>query len=74
MNEQVRVTKSYKVAYITIQELGNTKNTKNIYDYIGEKMGIIQNGVVWIKITGQTILLCIVNFAIIAKIAGIAKI
>ena len=45
-----------------------------IYDYIGDKMGIIQNGVVWIKIRGQPISLFIVNFAIIAKIAGIAKI
>ena len=38
-----------------------------IYDYIGDKMGITQNGVVWIKIKGGTISLCIVNFAIIAK-------
>ena len=38
-----------------------------IYDYIGDKMGIIQNEVVWIKIKGQPISLCIVNFAIIAK-------
>ena len=45
-----------------------------IYDYIGDKMGITQNRVVWIKIRGVTISLCIVNFAIIAKIAGIAKI
>ena len=45
-----------------------------IYDYIRDKMGIIQNGVVWIKIRGQQISLCIVNFAIIAKIAGIKKI
>ena len=30
-------------------------------------MGITQNGVVWIKIKGATISLCIVNFAIIAK-------
>ena len=36
-------------------------------------MGIIQNEVVWIKIKGATISLCIVNFAIIAKITGIAK-
>ena len=38
-----------------------------IYDYIGEKMGITQNEVVWIKIRGGTISLCIVNFAMIAK-------
>ena len=37
-------------------------------------MGITQNGVVWIKIKGGQISLCIVNFAIIAKITGIAKI
>ena len=30
-------------------------------------MGITQNGVVWIKIKGARISLCIVNFAIIAK-------
>ena len=38
-----------------------------IYDYNGDKMGIIQNEVVWIKINGGQISLCIVNFAIIAK-------
>ena len=38
-----------------------------IYDYNGDKMGIIQNEVVWIKIKGGQISLCIVNFAIIAK-------
>ena len=38
-----------------------------IYDYIGDKMGITQNRVVWIEIKGGTISLCIVNFAIIAK-------
>ena len=30
-------------------------------------MGITQNGVVWIKNRGAAILLCIVNFALIAK-------
>ena len=30
-------------------------------------MGITQNGVVWIKIKGGQISLCIVNFVIIAK-------
>ena len=39
----------------------------NIYDYNGDKMGIIQNEVVWIKIKGGQISLCIVNFAMIAK-------
>ena len=34
---------------------------------LGDKMGIIQNEVIWIKIKGETISLCIVNFAIIAK-------
>ena len=38
-----------------------------IYDYIGDKMGIIQNEVIWIKIKGGTISICIVNFAIIEK-------
>ena len=38
-----------------------------IYDYNGDKMGNIQNEVVWIKIKGGQILLCIVNFVIIAK-------
>ena len=38
-----------------------------IYDYIRDKMGITQNEVVWIKIKGGSISLCIVNFAIIAK-------
>ena len=38
-----------------------------INDCVGDKMGIIQNGVVWIKIRGQPISLCIVNFAIIEK-------
>ena len=37
-------------------------------------MGITQNGIVWIKIKGARISLCIVNFTIIAKIAGIEKI
>ena len=45
-----------------------------IYEYIRDKMGIKQNGVVWIKIRGQPIFLCIVNFATIAKITSIAKI
>ena len=45
-----------------------------IYDYNRDKMGIIQNKVVWNKNTGGQISLCIVNFAIIAKIQGIAKI
>ena len=45
-----------------------------IYDYNREKMGIIQNEVVWIENTGGQISLCIVNFAIIAKIQGITKI
>ena len=38
-----------------------------IYDYNRDKMGITQNEVVWIKIKGGQISLCIVNFAIIAK-------
>ena len=38
-----------------------------IYDYNGDKMGIIQNEVAWIKIKGGQISLCIVNFAIIKK-------
>ena len=38
-----------------------------IYDYNGDKMGIIQNDVVWIKIKGGKISLCIMNFAIIEK-------
>ena len=37
-------------------------------------MGIIQNEVVWIKNRGGQISLCIGNFAIIAKMCGIAKI
>ena len=45
-----------------------------IYDYNGDKMGITQKEVVWIKKGGGQISLCIVNFAIIAKIQGIAKI
>ena len=45
-----------------------------IYDYIGDKMGITQNEVVWRKNKGGSISLCIVNFAIIVKIWGIAKI
>ena len=45
-----------------------------IYDYNGDKMGITQNEVVWIKNKGGQISLCIVNFAIIAKIQGITKI
>ena len=39
-----------------------------IYDYNRDKMEIIQNEVVWMKIKGAAISLCIVNFAIIAKI------
>ena len=38
-----------------------------IYDYNRDKMGITQNEVVWIKIKGGQISLCIVSFAIIAK-------
>ena len=38
-----------------------------IYDYNGDKMGIIQNEVIWIKIKGGQISLCIVNFAMFAK-------
>ena len=45
-----------------------------LYDYNGDKMGITQNEVVWIKSRGGKISLCIVNFAIISKIQGIAKI
>ena len=45
-----------------------------IYDYNRDKMGITQNEVVWIKNTGGQISQCTVNFAIIAKIQGIAKI
>ena len=45
-----------------------------IYDYNRDKMGITQNEVVWIKNTGGQISLCTMNFAIIAKIQGIAKI
>ena len=45
-----------------------------IYDYNMEKMGITQNEVVWNQNTGGKISLCIVNFSIIAKIQGIAKI
>ena len=45
-----------------------------IYYYNRDKMGITQNEVVWIKNTGGQISLCIVNFAIIAKIQGIEKI
>ena len=45
-----------------------------IYDYNRDKMGMIQNEVIWIKNKGAAISLCIVNFAIIAKIIGIAKI
>ena len=41
--------------------------TPKIYDYNGEKMGITQKEVVWIKNRGGQISLCIVNFAIIAK-------
>ena len=37
-------------------------------------MGITQNGVVWITKRGAAFSLCTVNFAIIAKIGGIAKI
>ena len=42
-----------------------------IYDYNGDKMGIIQNEVVWNKNTGGG---GGGNFAIIAKIQGIEKI
>ena len=45
-----------------------------IYDYNRDKKGITQNEVVWMKNTGGQISLCTVNFAIIAKIQGIAKI
>ena len=45
-----------------------------IYDYNRDKMGITQNRVVLIKSTRGQISLWIVNFAIIAKIQGIAKI
>ena len=45
-----------------------------IYDYNRDKMRITQNEVVWIKKTGGQISLCIVNWAIIAKVQGIAKI
>ena len=45
-----------------------------IYDYNRDKMRITQNEVVWIKNTGGQISLCIVNWAIIEKIQGIAKI
>ena len=38
-----------------------------IYDYNGDKMGITQNEVVWIKKRGGQISLCIVNFAMIEK-------
>ena len=56
------------------------------YDYIRDKMGIIQNEVVWNQNTGGGFSLCsefryhsenfamIANFSIIAKIQGIAKI
>ena len=51
-----------------------------IYDYNRDKMGITQNEVVWNQNTGGQISLCSEfryhseNFAIIAKIQGIAKI
>ena len=45
-----------------------------IYYYNRDKMGITQNEVVWTKNTGGQISLCIVNFAIKAKIQCIAKI
>ena len=38
-----------------------------IYDYNRDKMGITQNEVIWIKIKGGQISLCIVNFAMIEK-------
>ena len=50
------------------------------YDYNRDKMGIIQNEVVWNQNTGGGFSLCSEfryhseNFAIIAKIQGIAKI
>ena len=44
-----------------------------IYDYNRDKMGITQNEVVWNQNTGYKFRY-IVNFAIIAKIQGIAKI
>ena len=45
-----------------------------IYDYNGDKIGITQNEVVWIKNRGGQISLCIVNFAIIAKFRYDSKI
>ena len=51
-----------------------------IHDYNRDKMGIIQNEVVWKQNTRGGLLLCSEfryhseNFAIIAKIQGIAKI
>ena len=45
-----------------------------IYDYNRDKMGITQNEVVCMKNRGGQISLCIVNFAIMAKIQGIEKI
>ena len=51
-----------------------------IYDYNRDKMGIIQNEVVWNQNTRGGFLLCSEfryhseNFAMIAKIQGIAKI
>ena len=44
-----------------------------IHDYNRDKMGIIQNEVVWNKNTREDFCYA-VNFAIIAKIQGIAKI
>ena len=37
-------------------------------------MGITQNGIVWITKRGAAFSLCTLNFAIISKIASIAKI
>ena len=51
---KVRVTKSYKVAYIAIQMCEIPKIPK-IYDYNRDKMGITQNKVIWIKNTGGQI-------------------
>ena len=44
-----------------------------IHDYNRDKMGIIQNEVVWNQNTGNDFRY-VVNFAIVAKIQGIAKI
>ena len=41
---KVRVTKRYKVAYISIQEIGNTKNTKNILLHWGQNGNYTKRG------------------------------